>query len=69
MHFMSSHLAQKALLFLDRVLVNTGHLADPDLSVMAQLHVHVAKPMTRYVRMESTRSPTRQFSDQAMSKC
>ena len=50
--------------FCDRVLVNAEHVADPALSVMAQLHALVANPMTRYVRTESTRSLTRQSSDQ-----
>lgn len=54
--FTSSVLAQK--------LPFVQHLADSALSVTAQLHALVANPMTRYVRMESTRSPTRLSSDQ-----
>ena len=39
-------------------------LTDPAVSVMARLHALVANPMTRYVRMESTRSLTRRSSEQ-----
>lgn len=61
--FTSSQLAQNST-FCDSVVANTSDLADLALSAMAQVHALVANPMTRYVRMESTRSPTRQCSDQ-----
>lgn len=62
--FMCRMIARKLPYVAIRMVENTDYLADPALSVMAQLHALVANPMTRYVRMENTKSLTRQFIDQ-----
>lgn len=51
-------------LFLPQFRLSLRCFTDPVVSVTARLHALVANPTTRYVRMESIRSPIRQSFDQ-----
>ena len=63
MRLASSVLTQRLLICAIAWFLSLS-LTDPAVSVMARLHALVANPITRYVRMESTRSLTRRSSEQ-----